>query len=218
MVPSPAIVGREDVASLAVSAALFPSRNDTTLPDGSSILASGSTPIHYTFGVRWVGGDIDPYPSQGRFSDGLADANKCMKRAIKQMEKSKKQQQRRKTLLEKQKKIAKPGSLSFSGRQQKQLSDTVLRMANQMTKNTRRASRDLKPYGICVTIPVYLFITLAFKAMCRPLVPYIPGRETILSPAIHQMNQLLSVAMAYILREMKVVLPWISRRKQYIYF
>ena len=207
------------MAALAVSAALFPSRNDTQLLDGSSITSSGSAPFHYTLGVRWVGDDMDPYPSQGRLSDGLEDASKCMKRAINQMERSKKQQQqRRKMLVDKQKNMAKPGSLSFPGTQQRQLSDTVLRMANQMTRTTRQASRGLKPYGICVAVPVYLFLSLVFKAVCRPILPYVPGGETILVPAIHQMNRLLSVTMAYIFRELKLVLPFIARRKQYISF
>ena len=63
-VPCPARVGREDVAELAISAVMFQAGNVSVTRDEESS-REDSVPLKMTLGVRWVGEDLDPYPSQG---------------------------------------------------------------------------------------------------------------------------------------------------------
>jgi len=74
-VESPSVVGREDVADLAVVAALTKtSGNETELPSH-----------HYKWGLRWTGQHISP--PQGLRPDGLATAALCYVKAIKEQSK-----------------------------------------------------------------------------------------------------------------------------------
>jgi len=59
--PSPSIVGRSDVAALAIAA------------------AQSDDDRNYTLAVRWSGDDLFPYQSQGHKSNGWKDAAACMK-------------------------------------------------------------------------------------------------------------------------------------------
>lgn len=74
--PSPSRVGREDVASLALSSALLPmlKENVTRVDDNVRPQA-----VHYTLAVRWVGENLHPYPAQGTFKDGFASAQACLR-------------------------------------------------------------------------------------------------------------------------------------------
>lgn len=78
--PSPSRVGREDVASLALSSALFripnPKANNNTTTDDRH------QAVHFTLAVRWVGENLHPYPTQGSFQDGLASAHACLRSVI----------------------------------------------------------------------------------------------------------------------------------------
>lgn len=74
-VESPSVVGREDVADLAVVAALTKTTgNETELPSH-----------HYKWGLRWTGQYITP--AQGLRPDGLATAALCYVKAIKEQSK-----------------------------------------------------------------------------------------------------------------------------------
>jgi hypothetical protein len=72
-VPCPARVGREDVAALAVSAALFDSTEE--------LAEIEHKPFHYTFACRWTSETMDPYPPQGQKSDGHISASEGLQSA-----------------------------------------------------------------------------------------------------------------------------------------
>ncbi|GAX28806.1 hypothetical protein FisN_34Hh016 [Fistulifera solaris] len=133
--PSPSRVGREDVASLAVSSALFRIPNATQAS-------------HYTLAVRWVGEDLHPYPAQGTMKDGFANAHACLRHAF-------------------QKKIA---------------------------STARR--RNIKPYALFTTIPVYTMLFLLLRSLTHNLLPlvlsHLPGK-TILLPFISRIGKLMAL-------------------------
>ena len=151
MVPLPARVSREDVASLAV-AAVFEPEIATTLCDNG--------PSHYTLGVRWVGQELEPFPPQGRKNDGLPDAKLALNRAVKTINKAEKRTKRRNKSLDR-----------------KDFQSNILEsMANKSNKPKPRPS----PHGICVAIPVYFFLTLFLKTFAFPVLQKIPGARQVL--------------------------------------
>ncbi|GAX13417.1 hypothetical protein FisN_34Lh016 [Fistulifera solaris] len=133
--PSPSRVGREDVASLAVSSALF------RLPNATHA-------AHYTLAVRWVGEDLHPYPAQGTMKDGFASAHACLRHVF-----------------------------------QKKIVSTARR-------------RNIKPYALCTTIPVYAMLFLLLRSLTHSLLPlvlsYLPGRN-ILFPFFSRIGKLVAL-------------------------
>lgn len=195
MVPSPSRISREDVADLAVSAATFESIDSGT---------GSREPFHYTFGMRWVGEEMAPFPSQGRKNDGLPNANLALKRALSTIYKSEARSKSRKQL------VANKSKRKKEGRQ----SDLVLRLASQIQ---RRKSR-VQPHGICVALPVYFLLALFVKAMLYPVLQYLPGGQSLLVPAFRRMHQ-WTVAMITLLGQFAIrYLPPLARRTQYIPF
>lgn len=81
--PYPAIVGREDVAALAVAAALF----DDTSTKALNIKhneTNAITPFHITLGVRWCGALDPPFSyEQGRQSSGHATSHEGLLHILK---------------------------------------------------------------------------------------------------------------------------------------
>jgi hypothetical protein len=192
IVPSPARVGREDVASLAVAAAMFQSKKESS---------NDKYPFHYTLGVRWVGQDMAPFPSQGRKTDGLETAGLALKRCVKTINKAEKRIQRRKRLKKKD------AALNVQ-------SDIILRMSNQLQRRKRR----LQPHGICTAVPVYFFLILFLKTIVYPVLQYLPGGKTLLLPALRRLAELGSLLFMFLIRHAKQRLPYLARRKQYILF
>lgn len=87
VVPSPARVGRDDVAALAVAAALhhdnqLDSNNHKKLEDQQR-----PPPFHYTLACRWAGEQLHPYPAQGTKLNGLANAHLCMEKVFRTLQK-----------------------------------------------------------------------------------------------------------------------------------
>lgn len=134
-VPSPARVGRDDVAALAVASALFQSVNATNISSADD--SSEIPPLHLKLGVRWAGQDLQPYPSQGHRRLGLADAGLCMNKVLKDYPRETKRRRDLKT----------KGNAPAS----------ILRYVKS------RKRRRLKPYGVYVAVPVYLILGLVFK-------------------------------------------------------
>jgi hypothetical protein len=193
VVPSPARVGREDVAALAVAAALFSSHNDT----------NKSEPFHYTLGVRWAGDKMNPFPPQGRKGDGLPDADTCMQRALKTLRSAAQRSEERRQALEKK------DYTGYSSR------DVVLRLANQSYRRRQKP----KPYGICVAIPLYVFLGMLSKSLICPVLQHLPGGKTWILPALSKVNDLVGMLASYIIGQLILVLPWLlAGRKQYISF
>jgi hypothetical protein len=195
MVPSPARVGREDVADLAVAAATFESNNSET---------GTREPFHYTLGVRWVGEEMAPFPPQGRKNDGLPDAGLALKRALNTIYKSEERSKRRKQLVAQK-----------SKRKNNVQADLILRLANQLVQ--RRKSR-LQPHGICVAVPVYFFLALFVKTMIYPLVQYLPGGQSLMVPAVRRLNEWMIAMFTFLMQCAIQYLPPLARRKLYIPF
>jgi hypothetical protein len=189
VVPTPSLVSREDVASLAVAAALFHN------PDKNPI----REPFHLTLGVRWVGPDMGPYPAQGRKADGLPDANSALQRCLKTVGKAEKRKRR----------VSVPRKRNMQGNDDDP--ETVVRFANNIISRKRRR---LKPYGICVAVPVYFFLASLAKA----LIKYIPGGATYILPVFGRVNELLLMLVTYVIGKLILLLPFVVRRKQYIPF
>ena len=153
-VPTPARVGREDVASLAVAAALF----DTSLGRQKKAVLRGEpaadqdpkskTAFHYTLGVRWVGEDMKPYPAQGCKADGHPTADACLRSILRTLKKQGKRE-RRLNLARSKAKYA-----------------NVARLATTLS-----GRRKQKPFGICAAIPVYLFLGLLAKTLLQSTPP-----------------------------------------------
>jgi hypothetical protein len=186
-VPFPARVGREDVAELAIAASMFQAAN-ITLSKLETSQVSG--PLHLKIGVRWAGEELDPYPCQGSKRDGLADAHQCMIKVLKEHPGNVKRKRRR--------------ALKSAAN----IPESILRYAT-----FRR--RSLKPYGVFVAVPVYFFLGLFVKNMCR----CVPGYERV-TPAIARVRDTVG---ATILARLPPITPWIRRmlkkgRKSYISF
>mmetsp|Transcript_16979 Transcript_16979/g.41381 ORF Transcript_16979/g.41381 Transcript_16979/m.41381 type:complete len:571 (-) Transcript_16979:95-1807(-) len=194
VVPNPARVGREDVAALAVAAASFSNERNETALEG---------PFHYTLGVRWVGEDMAPYPSQGRKHDGLPDARLALKRTIETISKAKERTRRRKQL------VAQKQSPP-----RQRANDIIERIRSQQSKRLGR----IQPHGICVAVPTYFFVMLAAKTVLYPMVQVLPGGRTVLLPGLRRLNQtVISAIWGFLLAIMRNLLP-LARRRRYISF
>ena len=143
-VPTPARVGREDVAALAVAATLFDSVDNQ--------------PFHYTFAVRWAGQQLHPFPAQGCKSHGLPTAQLSLQAALRQVRKRDKVTRR--TRLRREKKSHSQTSVQ-----------SVVRFARKLPSVPRR----LKPYGLCVAVPVYLMMAMAARTLVQTSLPFLPG-------------------------------------------
>ena len=182
--PAPARVGREDVAALAVAASLFDSKRPKrkTRDDGSSD-DDGDEPFHYTLACRWVGEQMDPYPAQGKMSDGLPDATLCMQAALRKLRQDEKRRRRRRAL------------------KAKRYPETALRIGRHYSKTS---PRKIKPYGVCVAIPVYFVISMILRSMCYYLSPYLPGASYV-KPLMNKTSDAVAVALGMILGQLRAL-------------
>lgn len=217
-VPSPALMGREDVATLAVAAATFMTQNKTDDSNTNDNTGAGGTsrtnePLHYTFGCRWVGQTLDSYPPQGHKRDGLTDCALAFRRSLKTIHRNERETERRNERRKNKNKrragdddtsrLELPSSSSSSS------SDMIVRMADKLEKRRRRP----KPYGICVAVPVYLFLILLCKMVLAPSLQYIPGGKEWIIPCLNRIHTWINLGFSSLLRQFLLILPWISRRK-----
>jgi hypothetical protein len=162
---------------------------------------------------------MDPFPAQGHRSHGLATAEQCMKQVLRQVERHTApaiqdgQGVPSKSKFKKGQQQGAASSLSLSH------SDTVLRMAQQMKQQRLLRRGKLKPYGICTAIPVYLFLFLVAKTLVRPgLLPPLPGGETFVLPALHQVNEFVKLSLRLVYQKASVwLIPFLVKRPKYIY-
>jgi len=213
-VPYPAIISRDDVASLAVAAALFqtPSRDRDDEDDvGEDITTTSMNnpqeAFHYTLGCRWVGQELDPFPAQGVKADGSPDASTALRRTLKIIEKK---ERRQRTLQRTKRKTIHGG-----GGYLKDLSTLSSRASyaaySRLRKNQRR-----QPYGICVAVPVYLLLGLLTRSLLSPVIQRIPGGSKFLI----QLNEWIWVGISVLMGQLGKILPFLmnARRKEYISF
>jgi hypothetical protein len=166
-------------------------------------------PFHYTLACRWVGQDMDPYPAQGLKADGLADAETALKRTLTTIRKAEQRSRQRREGL-RQKDTQSP---SYAP-------DLIARMADQL----KRQRKKLSPHGICVALPVYLFLGLFAKTLMTALLQVVPGGKTWVLPALYRLNELALVGLSFLVRkaimalQAMMALPWLPRRKQHISF
>lgn len=208
-VPCPSRVSREDVASLAVAASLFDTDHlykrgkrrrkltgfDTTSHSSTAAVASSQqalskAPFHYTLAVRWAGQQLHPYPPQGHFKDGKVDANVCIQAAMKQIQSQEKQERRHR---DKPAHASKPSAGNNS---------SVARFARRLP--TVRRGR-MKPYGVCVAIPVYFMLIMMSKALLRCVLPHVPGQGWIW-PHLLQMGSLVTLATTSVVGRIRTLL------------
>lgn len=199
-VPGPARVGRDDVAALAVAAALFDSQRTTSEDDKSD----SDPAFHYTLAARWAGQNLDPYPAQGVMSDGLPTAQLCLQSALRTIGRQEKRERRH----QKKKEQAYP--------------ESILRFARSLPTVNRKS----KPYGICVAIPVYLMLSMMAKSFFLAALPYVPGRSWMI-PMMNRATNILAAFGALVLRHaismtsrLPTVLSWLPSRasQKYISF
>ena len=181
VLPYPAYVCKEDVAAVAVAAAL-------TRKDGFTAAAKedryyeedvggknvkkrrrkdayesrGGAPgkdkaTSYTWAVRWCGQDLE---GQGRKSDGLPDAQSCVDRMLR---------------LENKMEAKRKKADNRDG-------DSMQRVISQMTGPLKR--RRLKPYGVAVAIPVYAVMAAIFFSALRN----VPGKEIVLKYVVKRLS------------------------------
>jgi NAD(P)H-binding len=162
LVPLPAVVGRRDVASLAVAAALLQIPHQKRKAE--------SNPMHFTLAIRWTGQDMAPYPPQGRKRDGHASAAKALQSCVKVL--SRQYQNGNSTNY----------SVGF-GRNSKPLSGLTARQKNRarlLSGRTIGPPTQVKPYGVCVAIPLYLGLAMVATSLLQsvviPLLPFSPRR------------------------------------------
>lgn len=178
------------MASLAVAAAMFQTKKD----DGDNY---SNDPFHYTLACRWVGQNLDPFPAQGRKGDGFPDAQTALQRALKTIKKNR----RRREALKRKK------SSSIQ-------TDMILRMADKLQEQRKR----LKPHGICVAVPIYLFLGLFFKTMVHPLLQFLPGGKTWVLPALARLNEWTVMMFSFLLTRLMVAMPLLTQRQRFIRF
>lgn len=198
-VQSPAIIGREDVATLAVAAATFVTQNTTNNNKYQNNKGGSRTsePFHYTFGCRWVGQTLDSYPPQGHKLDGHPDAAVSFRRSLKTLYRSKREQERR---------DSENNQLSSS-------TDPIVRIAQQVEKRKQKRRRP-KPYGICVALPIYLSLVLLSKLILVPLLQVVPGGKEWILPCLSRGRQLLALAFSSLLHRLLLLLPKIGLRQK----
>jgi hypothetical protein len=144
--------------------------------------------------MRWVGSQMGPYPQQGVRTQGARDSETALNRALKAVEREANQRARRKTAkLEQRKGPLLPTYTSSNGLK-------------------------TKPYGICVAVPLYLFLSVIFKAVVRPLISYIPGLQIYAKVLEDEVTKICSASLAFIWLYLRKLLPWLAQRKQYISF
>jgi hypothetical protein len=135
-VPCPARVGREDVAALAVSAALFDSTEE--------LAEIEHKPFHYSFACRWTSEAMDPYPPQGQKSDGHISASEGLQSALLSIRKrSRKKSNRRRR------------SRHFASAPPDLTNGGVTSLATEPRGDMAVQSRSNKPYGIFVALTAY---------------------------------------------------------------
>lgn len=166
-VPSPARVGREDVAELAISAVLFQAANVSVYDDDEVNQQQQTPPLKMKLGVRWVGEELDPYPAQGTKLDGLRDAHQCMNKALREHRRNEKRKRRRAKL----------------ARSKSNIPSSITRYASS-------GRRSIKPYGIFVALPVYLFLSIMLRNACR----CIPGFNENVAPALARIRDSIVAA------------------------
>ena len=202
-VQSPALIGREDVATLAVAAATFVTQNRT---DSNSRKSDSRTtePFHYTFGCRWVGQTLDSYPPQGNKLDGHPDADVSFRRSLNTLYRSEREQKRRNE------------RTHNSDKKQLSSTDLIVRMAQQVDKR-RQKRRKSKPYGIFVAIPLYMTLVLVSKIFLVPLIQYVPGGKEWILPNLNRARHLLAWGFSSLLSRLLLLLPRIGLRPKPTY-
>jgi hypothetical protein len=196
-VQSPALIGREDVATLAVAAATFATQNRTDSKGASRT----SEPFHYTFGCRWVGQTLDSYPPQGHKLDGHPDSAVAFRRSLKTLFRSEREQERRRERAENR-----PSSST----------DMIVRMAQQVDKRRQKRRRP-KPYGIFVALPVYMSLAVFANMTLIPLLQYVPGGREWILPCLNRARNFLALGLSALLHRLLLLLPSIGQGKKPIY-
>jgi hypothetical protein len=197
VVPSPARIGRQDVADLAVAAVMFDSQRTET--DDEIEAPTTDQPFHYTLAARWTGHHLEPYPPQGHIKHGMLNAQLSFQAALRTLREDEKKAHHRRP---------QPPQL---------YPEAVNRFAQTMS-----IRRKLKPYGICVAIPVYFFLTMMTKRLLQAILLYIPKRRWI-TPAM-KAGELLAMAGGFLLGHLSLIatrLPvWLPKRaaQKYISF
>jgi len=176
-VPSPARVGREDVAALAVASALF--NSNRRIKDDDS---GDDAPFHYTLACRWVGDQMDPYPAQGKMSEGHPDATLALQAALKRIRRDEKRRRRRHAV------------------QAKTYPENALRIA----KHVKTAPRKVKPYFLCTAVPVYFILSMMLRSVFYYLSPYIPGAN-YMKPIFSQGSDALAMAFGFVLGQLRAL-------------
>jgi hypothetical protein len=195
-VPFPARVSRDDVASLAVAAAMFQTpRYQDDVED--TIITTNQEAFHYTLACRWVGQHLDPFPPQGVMALGSKDATTALRRTLKVIEKN----ERRKRALERTRRETNggPGDLG---------------VASPQVGNLSHRKKQQQPHGVCVAVPVYIMLGLFARTILHALFEILPGGPTLLV----QLNQWFLFGASLIMGKLGTILPFLARRKQYISF
>ena len=214
--PSPSVVSREDVASLAVASALFrspreqeaaatiPTTNTTTAvsEQQDDVLVGEETqqrqfaPFHCTLGVRWVGTDMHPYPAQGRKKDGYPTAQISLEKALKAIKKKEKKERREQ--------LQRRRELILS-----EASSSPFRIANSL-QSRLRYQRQLKPYGIVTAIPIYFFIGLIGRSLIRSFWAVLCSKPWA-QPVVGPVERLATALLAFIMTNLRVVERFLGR-------
>ena len=201
-VQSPALIGRDDVASLVVAASTFVTQNSTN-SDHRKSDSRTTEPFHYTFGCRWVGQTLDSYPPQGNKIDGHPDVAVSFRRSLNTLYRSEREQKRRR-------------EQTNSGKKRLSSGDLIVRMAQQVDRR-RQKRRKPKPYGIFVAIPMYMTLALFSNIFLVPLLQYIPGGKEWILPNLGRVRNLVALGFTSLLHRLIVLAPWIARRSKPVY-
>jgi len=215
-VPQPAVVSREDVASLAVASALFRSPreqealNAWSADDGND---SGSqtqqhAPFHCTLGVRWVGDDMHPYPAQGRKRDGFPTAQICLQKALNVIKKNDKKD--RNLEMRRQRSGMKTKDfLSTVVHSNESYHQAVLRMTRNFQMR-RQQKRQLKPYALVSAIPVYFVLVLVARKSASLLWQSLSG-QVWAQPLVVPLQEMTRVVLAFLFAKLAVVQQFLVR-------
>jgi hypothetical protein len=187
--PYPSRIGRDDVASIAVSAALFDFSNaHSQTKKGIAKSRSKETPnppIHHTIACRWVGDDMDPFPPQGVKGDGHLNAESCLKIAFQS-----KHDIKYRTKFERKHRA-------------KDYTNSILLTASKLKSKPLK----IKPYGICVAIPVYVAFAMVLTAIFQVFTLQV-GRISATLPfapkaakLVHQATSTLLLGFSHVWRE-----------------
>jgi hypothetical protein len=133
-------------------------------------------PFHFSLACRWTGNELDPYPPQGKQEDGKSTAYLSLKACLPTL---RRQHSRRQSLQQlKEEHEYRPVLKSKVKIEEQTMKKAVQVPIVPLPSSIHRRNtfvKQIKPYGICVAIPVYLLLIIISRSIIQGTIQCIPS-------------------------------------------